>query len=362
MRLNHPLLSLCYGHKLHPFDLKERLLSFMGVQLFAIPFAAVLILIIVSLQEGSNFGIDLDTAPIQLTQIEQWLLGFGLDLIFGCIISAAEFVFEFNATCECTERLGKCPRTWCKRLGHLNMLVMTAVFGYMAYFIPRDIFWTVSSEVDNSFAYDVMMVSGTTFIFGLFFAWFLIDAIIMSLHFDRLWKLQKGIKKFDKEKLNPFFNCVNPYCVTSWFCLCSGVVCYYLFCVHCILKNRILKYGYPKYDAKYGNNNITAGDTSVELNVQSESEDEGEGKGGANFNVIGSETGEFVVTWQDYFNFKHKQPVWKRDVVNVLKRMYGDEIEAYSSATSGDAFDTSGRTNGLGDDQHQNQTEMYVAS
>ena len=184
------------------------------------------------------------------------------------------------------------------------MIIMVLIFGYLAYIIPNGVYTEIEADIDSQFANQALNISIATYIFGLFFAWFLIDAIKMSLLFDRLWKLQKGIRKFENEKKNPFFNCVNPYCVTSWCCFCSCVACYYLGCVHCILRHRIFKYGYP----------------TMKIDSNSDSNHN-------EYNVIGSESGEFVVTWQDFQNFKDNKPVYKRDVIKVLNRLYGSETD-----------------------------------
>ena len=263
LRTEHPFLSLFYGHKLHPYSLKERRFAFIGLQFLAVGLAALTTYSLAA----SNIG----------DPVVGFIFGFFVDLMFGVIITAAADAFEYTATCEGADKKGKCARTLQKKCGHCGMVgvIFLCIFFGMYYAIY--VFETIGTLYPNVNRSAVSAIFVVNYFSGLALGWFLLDIIFDRSQFKREWLRQTG----QEPPKGCCSNC-SIWCFTSW--TCCWCCCYYKYCK----KEEAKLENYPK---------------------------------DANGNIIGNEDGAFAVSYLDYEAYKKQTPLSPRNLDDVIGKI-----------------------------------------
>lgn len=277
LRMEHPFFALFYGHTLHPYNLKERRITFLGIQLSAIGFAAFVTYAIALLQ--------IDGA------VAEFSLAFAFDILFGIFVTITSRVYEFAATCEGADRFGKCIRKLIKSTGHCGMAVLLTTSGALGIFFTVFVFNTIETLYPTVNTGGVAVVFIVNYITGLALSWFAIDLIFDTIEFTNEWHRQKG------ERATCCVVCnANSCCCLSWCCCCC--LCYYCCCAKGSVTT--LK-DYPKDESG---------------------------------NVIGSRTGVFAVTYEDYQSFTNQKPLSPRSLGKVISKI-GLNSPSIMSVSSG---------------------------
>ena len=246
IRLNHPFFAIIYGHKLHLYSSKKRLITFFIIQ-------------------SISLALAVDSIVIKDNGLTSWR-----QILTSILITALHTFLREVMMCEwCKFKLRRHRYLFCDYSEKFVGLVCARSIIFIVFLavilgIVVVVMWI--KDIENYFPetnqINFIMICLIDQWTSIFFSWFVIYSFIIGVYFYNEWHQQNGIKTNKCITILGVLIYRSEKCFISWmFCCCCVYYC------KLYQKTQKIKYRKDKIYNKY---------------------------------MIGNRSGEFAITWYEY--------------------------------------------------------------
>ena len=259
VRSHHPFFAIIYGHPLHAYRKRMRILTFF------------IIFWLSMVQTWSNYQHFSDPKENQLS------VG-GIAIIIGTAITVTmlHVVLRVLSMCDCCRFNSHNSRCCCTKkcigfaLSRTIIYGLFLPFGFLSMFVCIILFFGTHNHFPEINVANFVIICFIREWTSIFVSWFVIYSFIICVYFYNEWYQQNGIKTHKCITLLGVLVYRNNKCILSWCgCWCCCCCCHY---ASLYRKTQTIQYRKDKETNTY---------------------------------MIGNRRGEFAVTWYEYKQYKN---------------------------------------------------------